>query len=62
MDADIEEAATRLAAVLDEEKAELLTIYDPSGGYGHPDHVQVYRVGTRAAKSRRPRRSSWKRR
>ncbi len=50
MDADIEEAATRLAAILDEEKAELLTIYDPSGGYGHPDHVQVYRVGTRAAK------------
>ncbi|WP_239108820.1 PIG-L deacetylase family protein [Microbispora siamensis] len=49
IDADIEEAAQRLAAVLKEETADLLTIYDPAGGYGHPDHVQVYRVGSRAA-------------
>ena len=26
-----------------------LTIYDRNGGYGHPDHVQVHRVGHRAA-------------
>ena len=26
-----------------------LTIYDDHGGYGHPDHVQVHRVGMRAA-------------
>ncbi|WP_248959295.1 PIG-L deacetylase family protein [Sphaerisporangium perillae] len=51
IDADIEEAAQRLAAVLKEESADLLTIYDPAGGYGHPDHVQVYRVGQRAAGS-----------
>ncbi|MCT9930881.1 PIG-L family deacetylase [Planotetraspora sp. A-T 1434] len=49
IDVDIEEAAQRLAAILKEETADLVTIYDPSGGYGHPDHVQVYRVGTRAA-------------
>lgn len=49
IDADIEEAAQRLASILKEETAELLTIYDPAGGYGHPDHVQVYRVGSRAA-------------
>ncbi|MCW2878169.1 MAG: LmbE family protein [Sphaerisporangium sp.] len=49
IDADIEEAAQRLAAVLKEESSDLLTIYDPAGGYGHPDHVQVYRVGQRAA-------------
>jgi LmbE family N-acetylglucosaminyl deacetylase len=49
IDADLEEAAGRVAAVLDEEKADLVTIYDPSGGYGHPDHVQVHRVGARAA-------------
>jgi LmbE family N-acetylglucosaminyl deacetylase len=24
-------------------------MYDPAGGYGHPDHVQVSRVGLRAA-------------
>jgi LmbE family N-acetylglucosaminyl deacetylase len=48
-DADVEEAAARLAAILDEEGADVLTVYDPAGGYGHPDHVQVHRVGTRAA-------------
>ncbi|MDQ1585934.1 MAG: hypothetical protein QOH80_1299 [Actinomycetota bacterium] len=47
--ADVEEAALRLAAILAEESADVLTIYDPAGGYGHPDHVQVHRVGVRAA-------------
>jgi LmbE family N-acetylglucosaminyl deacetylase len=47
--ADVEEAATRLASLLDEEHADVLTIYDEHGGYGHPDHIQVHRVGKRAA-------------
>jgi LmbE family N-acetylglucosaminyl deacetylase len=47
--ADLEDAAERLAAVLIEEGADVLTTYDPAGGYGHPDHVQVHRVGARAA-------------
>jgi LmbE family N-acetylglucosaminyl deacetylase len=47
--ADVEEAATRLAAILAEAEADVLTVYDPAGGYGHPDHVQVHRVGIRAA-------------
>jgi LmbE family N-acetylglucosaminyl deacetylase len=47
--ADVEAAATRLAELLQEESADVLTIYDPAGGYGHPDHVQVSRVGLRAA-------------
>jgi LmbE family N-acetylglucosaminyl deacetylase len=47
--ADVEDAARRLAAVLREEDADVLTSYDPTGGYGHPDHVQVHRVGARAA-------------
>ncbi|MDH6278931.1 LmbE family N-acetylglucosaminyl deacetylase [Rhodococcus sp. LBL1] len=47
--ADVEDAAARLAAVLVEESADVLTIYDPNGGYGHPDHVQVHHVGVRAA-------------
>ena len=46
--ADVEEAAARLVAILDEEAAEVCTIYDDHGGYGHPDHVQVHRVGVRA--------------
>jgi LmbE family N-acetylglucosaminyl deacetylase len=47
--ADIEEAAARLAAILDEEKPDVFTIYDDGGQYGHPDHIQVHRVGVRAA-------------
>ncbi len=47
--ADVEAAAERLAALLRDERADVLTIYDPAGGYGHPDHVQVHRVGARAA-------------
>ncbi|MBE1611133.1 PIG-L deacetylase family protein [Actinopolymorpha pittospori] len=46
----VEEAASRLAAVLTEENADLLTTYDPAGGYGHPDHVRVHHVGARAAR------------
>jgi len=47
--ADIEQAARLLADVLEEEAADVLTIYDENGGYGHPDHVQLHRVGVRAA-------------
>lgn len=47
--ADVEEAAARLAAILTEEGAEVLTVYDENGVYGHPDHIQVHRVGVRAA-------------
>jgi LmbE family N-acetylglucosaminyl deacetylase len=47
--ADAGEAAERLARLLREERADVLTIYDDNGGYGHPDHVQVHRVGVRAA-------------
>lgn len=46
---DVEEAAQRLADVLIEERADLVTIYDSNGGYGHPDHIQVHHVGLRAA-------------
>ena len=47
--ADVEEAAARLAAILREERADVLTVYDDNGNYGHPDHIQVHRVGLRAA-------------
>jgi LmbE family N-acetylglucosaminyl deacetylase len=53
--ADVDEAAERLATILREEKADILTAYDEHGNYGHPDHVQVHRVGLRAgALGRRP--------
>ncbi len=47
--ADVDEAAACLAAVLTEEQADVLTIYDWHGGYGHPDHIKVHDVGVRAA-------------
>ena len=47
--ADVEEASQRLAGILREVEADVLTIYDSHGGYGHPDHIQVHRVGKRAA-------------
>lgn len=45
----VKEAAEKLAAILCEEHADVLTCYDDNGGYGHPDHIQVHRVGLRAA-------------
>ncbi|MGH3493008.1 MAG: GlcNAc-PI de-N-acetylase, partial [Sciscionella sp.] len=46
---DVEQAASALADILIEERADVLTCYDDHGGYGHPDHIQVHRVGIRAA-------------
>ena len=45
----VDEAAARLARILAEERPDVFTIYDEHGNYGHPDHIQVYRVGVRAA-------------
>jgi LmbE family N-acetylglucosaminyl deacetylase len=47
--ANLDEAAQRLAAVLRAEEAQLLLSYQPNGGYGHRDHVQVHHVGKRGA-------------
>jgi LmbE family N-acetylglucosaminyl deacetylase len=47
--ADVDDAAEQLARILRDEAADVLTIYDSDGNYGHPDHIQVHRVGVRAA-------------
>ncbi|MBA3604466.1 MAG: PIG-L family deacetylase [Actinomycetota bacterium] len=47
--ADIDEAGARLADLLRDERADIVVVYDWHGGYGHPDHIQVHRVGHRAA-------------
>lgn len=44
-----DEAAGRLAEILREEGADVLTTYDVNGGYGHPDHKRVHQVGVAAA-------------
>ena len=48
--ADLDEAAERLAAILRDESADVVTTYDWHGNYGHPDHIQVHRVGHAASK------------
>jgi LmbE family N-acetylglucosaminyl deacetylase len=55
--ADLDEAARRLADVVDDEDADVLVGYDWHGGYGHPDHVKVHHVVHRAVElaRRRPR-------
>ena len=35
--------ARRVAEICDEDSADVLVGYDSSGGYGHPDHLQVHR-------------------
>ncbi len=42
------DVASRIVEILEWEAADIVVGYDPSGGYGHPDHLHVHRV-TRAA-------------
>jgi len=46
--ADFMEAVGRLVRVIRRHRPEVVTCYDPYGGYGHPDHIQVHRIGTAA--------------
>lgn len=45
----VPQAAAGLLRVLERERADVLTIYDENGGYGHPDHRQVHSAGVYAA-------------
>ncbi|MFK8848888.1 N-acetyl-1-D-myo-inositol-2-amino-2-deoxy-alpha-D-glucopyranoside deacetylase [Streptomyces sp. Ac-502] len=47
--ADLDEAAGHLVAVVREVRPQVLVTYDGNGGYGHPDHIQAHRVAMRAA-------------
>ena len=49
--ADVDEASAYLASALADEAPDVLVVYDPDGGYGHPDHIQVHRVGHRWAET-----------
>jgi N-acetyl-1-D-myo-inositol-2-amino-2-deoxy-alpha-D-glucopyranoside deacetylase len=46
--ADVDEAAGELLAVLREVRPQVLISYDDNGFYGHPDHIQAHRVARRA--------------
>jgi N-acetyl-1-D-myo-inositol-2-amino-2-deoxy-alpha-D-glucopyranoside deacetylase len=46
--ADVDEAAAALAAIIDEVVPDVIVTYDANGFYGHPDHIQAHRVTRRA--------------
>jgi len=46
--ADFTEATKRLVGLIRKYQPEVMTVYDPFGGYGHPDHINVHRVGVAA--------------
>ena len=47
-EADADEAAAALAAVIREVAPQVVVTYDANGFYGHPDHIQAHRVAWRA--------------
>lgn len=47
--ADLELAAERLADFCRSVATDVLVGYDRQGGYGHPDHIKVHKVASRAA-------------
>ncbi len=42
--ADLDEAAGALVAVLRDVRPQVVITYDDNGDYGHPDHIQAHRV------------------
>ncbi|KJK59737.1 1D-myo-inositol 2-acetamido-2-deoxy-alpha-D-glucopyranoside deacetylase [Saccharothrix sp. ST-888] len=46
--ADVDEAAGHLVAVIREVRPQVLVAYDENGGYGHPDHIKAHLVAMRA--------------
>ena len=46
--ADPDDAAAHLVRILREVRPHVVLTYDPTGGYGHPDHVMAHRVTLRA--------------
>ncbi|MGA5760047.1 PIG-L family deacetylase [Nonomuraea bangladeshensis] len=49
----VEEAAGRLAALIERYRPQVVVTYDETGGggYGHPDHVQTHRITVAAVES-----------
>ncbi|HUY44504.1 MAG TPA: N-acetyl-1-D-myo-inositol-2-amino-2-deoxy-alpha-D-glucopyranoside deacetylase [Streptosporangiaceae bacterium] len=46
--ADVDEAARELVAIIREVRPQVMVSYDDNGFYGHPDHIQAHRVAWRA--------------
>ena len=41
---DLDEVASRIAAVIDAERPQVVVTYDANGFYGHPDHIFTHRA------------------
>jgi len=46
--ANLDEAVEALVQVIREVRPQVVVSYDANGGYGHPDHIQAYRVAVAA--------------
>lgn len=46
--ADLNEAASKVQALIEEERPQVVVTYDETGGYGHPDHVKAHQVAVAA--------------
>lgn len=46
--APLDDAAARLAALMERYRPQVVVTYDENGGYGHPDHVQAHRIAVAA--------------
>ncbi|MGB7364148.1 MAG: N-acetyl-1-D-myo-inositol-2-amino-2-deoxy-alpha-D-glucopyranoside deacetylase [Rhodococcus sp. (in: high G+C Gram-positive bacteria)] len=42
--ADVDEAVRAMVEVIRDVRPQVVVAYDPEGGYGHPDHMQVHRL------------------
>jgi N-acetyl-1-D-myo-inositol-2-amino-2-deoxy-alpha-D-glucopyranoside deacetylase len=58
--ADLEEAAAELAAVIRDVAPQVVVTYDANGFYGHPDHIQAHRVTLRAVQVAADQREPWR--
>jgi LmbE family N-acetylglucosaminyl deacetylase len=45
----LDDAAARLAALMERYRPQVVVTYDENGGYGHPDHIQAHRITMAAA-------------
>ncbi|MDG3012731.1 N-acetyl-1-D-myo-inositol-2-amino-2-deoxy-alpha-D-glucopyranoside deacetylase [Rhodococcus sp. D2-41] len=49
--ADRDEAVGAVVQVIRDLRPHVVVTYDPVGGYGHPDHIQVHRITTAAVEA-----------
>jgi LmbE family N-acetylglucosaminyl deacetylase len=47
----VDEAAARLAALMERYRPQIVVTYDENGGYGHPDHIQAHRIAVAAVEA-----------